>query len=111
MLVLLEDLLKLLGSLKRWLKLFMVQELRYGPCFVNLLFRSFLLLYLSMFLSRFNSVIQTSFLPLPQVILDVVYNHTNEADDANPYTTSFRGIDNKVKLNNSTIFRFQLTNN
>lgn len=31
-----------------------------------------------------------------QVILDVVYNHTNEADDANPYTTSFRGIDNKV---------------
>lgn len=34
-----------------------------------------------------------------QVILDVVYNHTNEADDANPYTTSFRGIDNKVMLN------------
>lgn len=34
-----------------------------------------------------------------QVILDVVYNHTNEADDANPYTTSFRGIDNKVTLN------------
>ncbi|GAY41555.1 hypothetical protein CUMW_060400 [Citrus unshiu] len=33
-----------------------------------------------------------------EVILDVVYNHTNEADDANPYTTSFRGIDNKVKL-------------
>ncbi|KAJ1424706.1 Immunoglobulin-like fold [Sesbania bispinosa] len=31
-----------------------------------------------------------------EVILDVVYNHTNEADDANPYTTSFRGIDNKV---------------
>lgn len=31
-----------------------------------------------------------------QVILDVVYNHTNEADDKNPYTTSFRGIDNKV---------------
>ena len=31
-----------------------------------------------------------------QVILDVVYNHTNEADDAFPYTTSFRGIDNKV---------------
>jgi hypothetical protein len=28
--------------------------------------------------------------------LDVVYNHTNEADDANPYTTSFRGVDNKV---------------
>lgn len=31
-----------------------------------------------------------------QVILDVVYNHTNEADDEYPYTTSFRGIDNKV---------------
>ncbi|PKU70446.1 Isoamylase 3, chloroplastic [Dendrobium catenatum] len=31
-----------------------------------------------------------------EVILDVVYNHTNEADDNNPYTTSFRGIDNKV---------------
>ncbi|KAF6152133.1 hypothetical protein GIB67_031455 [Kingdonia uniflora] len=40
-----------------------------------------------------------------EVILDVVYNHTNEADDANPYTTSFRGIDNKVyyilELNNN----------
>lgn len=34
--------------------------------------------------------------PFGQVILDVVYNHTNEADDANPYTTSFRGVDNKV---------------
>ncbi|WJX34986.1 Isoamylase 3, chloroplastic [Trifolium repens] len=31
-----------------------------------------------------------------EVILDVVYNHTNEADDPNPYITSFRGIDNKV---------------
>uniref|UniRef100_A0A0D6R0S4 isoamylase n=1 Tax=Araucaria cunninghamii TaxID=56994 RepID=A0A0D6R0S4_ARACU len=31
-----------------------------------------------------------------EVILDVVYNHTNEADDVHPYTTSFRGIDNKV---------------
>lgn len=28
--------------------------------------------------------------------MDVVYNHTNEADDEHPYTTSFRGIDNKV---------------
>ncbi|ONM55627.1 isoamylase-type starch debranching enzyme3 [Zea mays] len=40
-----------------------------------------------------------------EVILDVVYNHTNEADDVNPYMTSFRGIDNKVyymlDLNNS----------
>jgi isoamylase len=31
-----------------------------------------------------------------EVILDVVYNHTNEGDDKHPYTTSFRGIDNKV---------------
>lgn len=31
-----------------------------------------------------------------EVILDVVFNHTNEADDKNPFTTSFRGIDNKV---------------
>ncbi|KAF5190243.1 Glycogen debranching enzyme [Thalictrum thalictroides] len=31
-----------------------------------------------------------------EVILDVVYNHTNEADDVNPYITSFRGVDNKV---------------
>ena len=28
-----------------------------------------------------------------QVILDVVYNHTNEGDDAFPYTTSYRAID------------------
>ncbi|CAI7898413.1 unnamed protein product, partial [Closterium sp. NIES-53] len=36
-----------------------------------------------------------------EVILDVVYNHTNEADDTFPHTTSFQGIDNKVggKLN------------
>ncbi|XP_011626408.1 isoamylase 3, chloroplastic isoform X2 [Amborella trichopoda] len=43
-----------------------------------------------------------------EVILDVVYNHTNEADDKIPYTTSFRGIDNKVyymlDLNNSNQF-------
>ncbi|KAI3465176.1 hypothetical protein Pfo_021839 [Paulownia fortunei] len=31
-----------------------------------------------------------------EIILDVVYNHTNEADDENPYITSFRGIDHKV---------------
>ncbi|KAJ7542657.1 hypothetical protein O6H91_09G005600 [Diphasiastrum complanatum] len=31
-----------------------------------------------------------------EVILDVVYNHTNENDDEHPYTTSFRGIDNLV---------------
>ncbi|THG12901.1 hypothetical protein TEA_021379 [Camellia sinensis var. sinensis] len=35
-----------------------------------------------------------------EVILDVVYNHTNEADDDNPYTTSFRGIDNKLSFCN-----------
>lgn len=31
-----------------------------------------------------------------EVILDVVYNHTNEGDDRFPYLTSFRGIDNLV---------------
>lgn len=31
-----------------------------------------------------------------EVILDVVYNHTNESDDEHPYLTSFRGIDNLV---------------
>eukprot|EP00898_Chlorokybus_atmophyticus_P006597 jgi/Chlat1/6939/Chrsp52S06606 len=30
------------------------------------------------------------------VILDVVYNHTNESDDKFPFLTSFRGIDNAV---------------
>ncbi|KAM7258061.1 hypothetical protein ACFE04_013802 [Oxalis oulophora] len=40
-----------------------------------------------------------------EVILDVVYNHTNEADDKYPYTTSFRGIDNK------TYYMLDLNNN
>ncbi|CAK9197836.1 unnamed protein product [Sphagnum troendelagicum] len=31
-----------------------------------------------------------------EVILDVVYNHTNEGFDRFPYLTSFRGIDNLV---------------
>lgn len=31
-----------------------------------------------------------------EVILDVVYNHTNEDDDDHPYAISFRGIDSKV---------------
>ncbi|XP_050203560.1 isoamylase 3, chloroplastic isoform X1 [Mercurialis annua] len=43
-----------------------------------------------------------------EVILDVVYNHTNEAGDKYSYTTSFRGIDNKVyyllDLNNNDHF-------
>ncbi|KAK3025948.1 hypothetical protein RJ639_040864 [Escallonia herrerae] len=43
-----------------------------------------------------------------EVILDVVYNHTNEADDVNPYTTSFRGIDNKVVEYHVDGFRFDL---
>ncbi|XP_058087449.1 isoamylase 3, chloroplastic isoform X2 [Magnolia sinica] len=46
-----------------------------------------------------------------EVILDVVYNHTNEADDNHPYTTSFRGVDNKVYYmlevdNNSQLLNF-----
>ncbi|KAG2441403.1 hypothetical protein HYH02_009991 [Chlamydomonas schloesseri] len=31
-----------------------------------------------------------------QVILDVVYNHTAEADDKDPYTLCMRGVDNKT---------------
>lgn len=51
----------------------------------------------SHFLTRKVPVIaEVKFSSSVQVILDVVYNHTNEADDAYPYTTSFRGIDNKV---------------
>lgn len=61
---------------------------------LTLLFSGFLLFYI------ISSLIYLLCLSLnlihTQVILDVVYNHTNEADDANPYTTSFRGIDNKV---------------
>lgn len=63
---------------------------KYGiACSRWLLLCSFCLVFggLSDFLSALSSL---------QVILDVVYNHTNEADDKNPYTTSFRGIDNKV---------------
>lgn len=49
-----------------------------------------------------------------QVILDVVYNHTNEADDKYPYTTSFRGIDNKASHKSSdpdfSLFDFLFSN-
>lgn len=45
-----------------------------------------------------------------EVILDVVYNHTNEADDEHPYTTSFRGIDNKVYYMVDTNSYVQLLN-
>lgn len=45
---------------------------------------------------EFKEMVKALHLSGIEVILDVVYNHTNEADDKNPYTTSFRGIDNKV---------------
>lgn len=45
-----------------------------------------------------------------EVILDVVYNHTNESDDKDPYTTSFRGIDNKVYYMVDTNSYVQLLN-
>lgn len=45
-----------------------------------------------------------------EVILDVVYNHTNEADDEHPFTTSFRGIDNKVYYMVDTNSYVQLLN-
>ncbi len=31
-----------------------------------------------------------------EVILDVVYNHTVEGDDKDPYILTFRGIENKT---------------
>nr|XP_043614730.1 isoamylase 3, chloroplastic isoform X1 [Erigeron canadensis] len=45
---------------------------------------------------EFKEMVKALHLAGIEVILDVVYNHTNEADDKHPYTTSFRGIDNKV---------------
>ncbi|CAI9259742.1 unnamed protein product [Lactuca saligna] len=45
---------------------------------------------------EFKQMVKALHLAGIEVILDVVYNHTNEADDKYPYTTSFRGIDNKV---------------
>ncbi|XP_024971058.1 isoamylase 3, chloroplastic [Cynara cardunculus var. scolymus] len=45
---------------------------------------------------EFKEMVKALHLAGIEVILDVVYNHTNEADDKNPYTTSFRGIDNKI---------------
>lgn len=45
---------------------------------------------------EFKEMVKALHLAGIEVILDVVYNHTNEADDKNPYTTSFRGIDNKT---------------
>ncbi|XP_071713677.1 isoamylase 3, chloroplastic [Rutidosis leptorrhynchoides] len=45
---------------------------------------------------EFKEMVKALHLAGIEVILDVVYNHTNEADDKNSYTTSFRGIDNKT---------------
>ncbi|KAJ0525348.1 putative isoamylase [Helianthus annuus] len=45
---------------------------------------------------EFKEMVKALHLAGIEVILDVVYNHTNEADDKHPYTTSFRGIDNKT---------------
>ncbi|MCO5589224.1 hypothetical protein L7F22_043190 [Adiantum nelumboides] len=45
-----------------------------------------------------------------EVILDVVYNHTNEADDQFPYSTSFRGIDNLTYYMVDTTSFVQLRN-
>lgn len=45
-----------------------------------------------------------------EVILDVVYNHTAEADDKDPYTISFRGIDSKTYYITDTQQYVQLLN-
>ncbi|GFR40449.1 hypothetical protein Agub_g977 [Astrephomene gubernaculifera] len=45
---------------------------------------------------EFKDMVKTLHAHGIQVLLDVVYNHTAEADDADPYTLSLRGIDNSV---------------
>jgi len=43
---------------------------------------------------EFKEMVKTLHAAGIEVILDVVYNHTVEGDDDDPYTLSFRGIDN-----------------
>lgn len=43
--------------------------------------------------TEFKSMVKTLHRNNIEVILDVVYNHTAEADDADPYLLSWRGID------------------
>ncbi|GAX83904.1 hypothetical protein CEUSTIGMA_g11328.t1 [Chlamydomonas eustigma] len=45
-----------------------------------------------------------------EVLLDVVYNHTVESDDKDPYLVSFRGIDNKTYYMTDTSQHTQLIN-
>ena len=45
-----------------------------------------------------------------EVLLDVVYNHTLEADDKDPYLVSFRGIENKTYYMTDTTQYTQLIN-
>jgi isoamylase len=45
-----------------------------------------------------------------EVLLDVVYNHTVESDDKDPYLVSFRGIDNKTYYMTDTSQYTQLIN-
>lgn len=66
---------------------------------LEMLFYRLLVFRVHIFLTKYlNFILSSLKLYFQQVILDVVYNHTNEADDNYPYTTSFRGIDNKVIL-------------
>jgi isoamylase len=45
---------------------------------------------------EFKQMVKTLHMSGIEVLLDVVYNHTVEADDKDPYTVSFRGIDSKT---------------
>ncbi len=45
-----------------------------------------------------------------EVLLDVVYNHTVEADDKDPYLVSFRGIESKTYYMTDTTQYDQLIN-
>ena len=44
------------------------------------------------------------------MLLDVVYNHTVEADDKDPYTISFRGIESSTYYMTDTTQPTQLIN-
>jgi isoamylase len=46
--------------------------------------------------TEFKTMVKTLHAHGIDVLLDVVYNHTNEGSDVNSYVTSFRGLDHGV---------------
>jgi len=59
---------------------------------------------------EFKSMVKALHAAGVEVILDVVYNHTAEADDKDPYTLSLRGIENKTYYMTDTTQFVQLLN-